>query len=159
MPDVSTEVAIATTTLSSAASSITFSGIPATYTDLRLVVFIKTTGNTNLQFNSDTGTNYSVTALLGDGSTGSSANTTNRTSIWGQQSSLYANGSLWTVDIFNYVGSTNKTCLMTTSADKNGSGSVEKTVALWRSTAAITSIYFNGGTYDTGTTATLYGIL
>ena len=150
---------IATTTLGTSASSITFSSISSAYTDLRLVVFIKTSGNTNLQFNSDTGTNYSVTALLGDGSTASSANTTSKTSIWGQQSSLYSSGSLWTVDIFNYAGSTYKTCLMTTSADKNGSGSVERTVGLWRSTSAINSIFFNGGTYDAGTTATLYGIL
>jgi hypothetical protein len=38
MPDVSTEVAIATTTLGSAASTITFSSISGSYTDLRLVL-------------------------------------------------------------------------------------------------------------------------
>ena len=149
---------IATTTLGSAASSITFSSIPNTYTDLRLVVRINTSGNTNLQFNGDTGTNYSVTALEGNGTSASSARRTSDSSMWGQQSSLNNNGSLWTVDIFAYAGSTNKTCLMTTSADKNGSGTVETTVGLWRSTSAINSIYFFGGTYNAGTTATLYGI-
>ena len=149
---------IATTTLGSSASSITFSSISSAYTDLRLVVTILTTGNTNLQFNGDTATNYSVTALTGDGTSASSSSVTSKTSMWGQQGALN-NPSLWTVDIFNYTGSTFKTCLITTSADGNGSGYTEREVGLWRSTSAITSLSFSGGTYNAGTTATLYGIL
>ena len=60
----STYEPIATTTLGSAASSITFSSIPATYTDLRLVLVhtpSASTGNAQMQFNSDTATNYSYT--------------------------------------------------------------------------------------------------
>ena len=56
---------IATTTLGSAASSITFNSIPATYTDLRVVLVGTTTATANcwLTFNSDGATNYSDTFL------------------------------------------------------------------------------------------------
>ncbi len=55
---------LATTTLGSAASSVTFSSISGSYTDL-VVVFSGTAGGGNsnliLTFNSDTGSNYSWT--------------------------------------------------------------------------------------------------
>jgi hypothetical protein len=56
---------IATTTLGTAAASITFSSIPATYTDLRLVVMCKLLAHQLLmfRFNSDTGSNY-LTACI-----------------------------------------------------------------------------------------------
>ena len=43
----------------------------------------------------------------------------------------------------------------------NGGGTVERSVGLWRNTAAITSItiLLDSGNYAAGTTATLYGIL
>ena len=55
---------IATQTLASAAATITFSSIAATYTDLRLI-FAKPIGGSSLllRFNSDTATNYSWTYL------------------------------------------------------------------------------------------------
>ena len=55
---------IATTTLSSATNSVSFSSISGSYTDI-VIVFngaASTSGVTcNVQFNSDTGTNYSTT--------------------------------------------------------------------------------------------------
>ena len=59
-----------------------------------------------------------------------------------------------------YAGSTYKTMLTMDSNDLNGSGSVETTVGLWRSTAAINTITLsaNADTFAAGTTATLYGI-
>ena len=61
---------IATTTLGSAAASYTFSSIPSTYTDIVLIFggSMSNFGNLRIQFNSDTGNNYSFTRLLGDGS-------------------------------------------------------------------------------------------
>ena len=55
---------IASITLGAATSSVTFSSIPQTYTDLIVIFNGRTDGdeNTNLQFNSDTTNNYSVTA-------------------------------------------------------------------------------------------------
>ena len=158
----STYEPIATTTLGSAAASVSFSSIPATYTDLRLVV----TGGTSvsgtyawIRYNSDTASNYSTTRLDGDGSGAASATTTNATFIR-NSTSLDSNPNLVITDIFSYAGSTLKTCLIDTAADQNGSGRVTRTVGLWRSTSAITSILFsaNSGNLNAGTTATLYGI-
>ena len=156
---------IATQTLGSAAPSITFSSIPATYTDLRLVLVGKSSSDQffRLRFNSDTATNYSHTMLGGDGAAIISVRETSATSInlysYGDQPSTQF--ALTTLDVFSYAGSTNKTTLATLQSDKNGSGWVQRIVGLWRSTAAITSLSLvMASTQDfaIGTTATLYGI-
>jgi len=65
---------IATTTLSSTASSVTFSSIPSGYTSLQIRAMYKDVTNQgqwcqyNLRFNSDTGSNYWTHYLAGDGS-------------------------------------------------------------------------------------------
>jgi hypothetical protein len=165
MPDTSTEVAIATTTLGSAASSIVFTSIPATYTDLRIVFVGTATSATGLraQFNSDTGTNYSRTSLLGDGSAVYSQRGTNIAFIsLGINDNLSTTiPTLRTMDIFSYAGSTNKTVFTNESTDSNGGGAATIAVQMWRNTGAITSVSLNvsGTTMAAGTTATLYGIL
>lgn len=165
LPDTSTEVAIATTTLSSAASTITFSSIPSTYTDLRIVLTgTSSSGSPFIRFNSDTGTNYSYTVLRGDGTSASSSRESTLDKIWlsfGAGPSA-GNPDFFTVDVFSYAGSTNKTCLTTSSMNHNGTDEeVARNVGLWRSTSAITTITLsrNVGNFNTGTTATLYGIL
>ena len=156
---------IATTTLGSAAASITFSSIPNTYTDLRLVVTCISVGNSTgyVRCNGDSGTNYSLTLLNGNGSTASTSRYTNNSNGLGIQTSN-ATGTtpvLWTVDLFSYAStSIYKTALTTASNDQNGSGSVQRTVALWRDTSAINSLEIRTtiDNFNTGTTATLYGI-
>jgi hypothetical protein len=160
----STYEPIATTTLGTAAATITFSSIPSTYTDLRLVFVFSGNAavNPRFRFNGDTGTNYSQTALMGDGATPQSTAATNQNLL---RFTLY-NGlaagviGLRTLDVFSYTGSTFKTCLTTNSSDSNGSGQVGRDVGLWRSTSAITQIELISGssTFDVGSTATLYGI-
>jgi len=159
---------IATTTLSSAATGITFSSIPATYTDLRIVIVpLVVAGWDNsplrMRFNSDSGTNYSRTRIFGSGSSAVSQQNTNQTffdvSLGGI---MISTPTISEIDIFSYAGSTFKTSLMGISEDINGSGYVTKTVGLWRSTSAITSVYLYSYVTDImapGTTATLYGIL
>ena len=157
--------AIQTTTLGSAAPSITFSSIAASWTDLR-VVFVGKAGsgtyaNFRVTFNGDTSALYSKTALTGDGSSASSSRQLNATFIDIAGFNLdITNSSMHTIDLFSYAGSTNKTCLFTHSMDYNGAGGVERDVGLYRSTAAITSITMttSANTYAIGTTATLYGI-
>jgi hypothetical protein len=156
---------IATTTLSSAAATITFSSIAASWTDLRLTWVGTSSVNLvslRLRFNADTGTNYSNTGLSGDGSAASSYRNTNSTRIdlppsGGVSSTI---PTFTTVDVFSYAGSTNKTVLTTGSDDRNGSGYATREVALWRSTSAINEITLSlsSGNFATGTTATLYGI-
>ena len=156
---------ITTTTLGSAAATISFTSISASYTDIRVVLAgsHETTATTlRMQVNSDTGTNYSYTELIGDGATASSSRGTSSSRInCGNANFNNTQPSLITVDWFSYAGSTNKTCLVTASQDRNGSGSVLRTVGLWRSTSAITSVQLfpATGNFATGTTATLYGIL
>ena len=157
---------IATTTLGTAASTITFSSIAATYTDLRVVLISSTAtaGNTvnYLRFNSDTGTNYSSTWLTGDGSTAASSSESSATFIRGGENANNTDAGLSfiTYDVFSYAGSTNKTALVTNSRDNNGSGSTYRIVGLWRNTAAINTVTIasSAGNYKIGTTATLYGI-
>ena len=155
---------IATTTLGSAAS-ITFSSIPATYTDLRIVLVSKSVNNgANVQFrfNADTGTNYSYTYLRGDGASASSYTQLSRTFGYFSDQSSDTQPNMGTLDIFSYAGSTFKTALATYSDDRNGSGYVFSTVSLWRSTSAITSVSLSPSNFtnnfQSGTTATLYGI-
>ena len=154
---------IATTTLGSAASSITFSSIAATYTDLRVTFVGASTGGANLrlQLNTDTGTNYSKTNLYGRGATADSARSTSAGPIYLTDDGITSTPHFYAIDLFSYAGSTYKTFLWEGSEDNNGSGSVVRGVGLWRNTAAITSVilYDNGNTFNTGTTATLYGIL
>lgn len=162
---------ITTTTLSSAAATITFSSIPNTYTDLKIVFYARsarsnTTDTPRLQLNSDSGSNYSRGVLrTASSTTVESFRNTGQTSIaiGTQIPAATSSSGLFGVielDIFAYAGSTYKTLLSTSSSDMNGSGYVDRIVGLWRSTSAITSIklYAEIGNLDVGTTATLYGI-
>jgi hypothetical protein len=153
---------IQSSTVTIAATSIDFTSIPSTYTDLRIVF----TGNYTLAsrlglgFNSDSGTNYSYSRITGNGTAAASARGTSAAYILAgltDISYLHTNN----IDIFSYAGSTYKTCLINVSADNNGSGWELNEVALWRSTSAITSVNiktYDGTTIAAGSTATLYGI-
>lgn len=156
---------IATNTLGSATSTITFSSIPATYTDLRIVIVA--TGDSassgQIRFNGvSTGGTYSSTYMYGNGT---SVLTSNRTARDGgidffEGSVSTTVPTFSTIDIFSYAGSTYKTCLITGSLDQNGSGQAERIVGLWSSTAAITTVALrgNGMNWAAGTRATIYGI-
>jgi hypothetical protein len=155
---------LATSTLGSA-GTITFSSIPATYTDLRIVLVSKSVSsgaNVQFRFNGDTATNYSFTYLRGNGTSASSYRETNKTFGYFSDQSSDTQPNLGTLDIFSYTGSTFKTVLATFADDRNGSGYVFNTVSLWRSTAAITSVSLSPSNFtdnfQSGTTATLYGI-
>jgi hypothetical protein len=154
---------IATSTIS-AGSTIYFSSIPSTWTDLRIVACLVNTissSSVHLQFNSDAGTNYSRTNLR----TGSAGVISQRgTGVndiralnWTTVSTF---PGLVTFDILSYGGSTHKTTLITASADGNGaeSSQVNRTVGMWRNTAAITSIDVIFNNSDVSGNVTLYGI-
>ena len=155
---------IATTTLGSAASSIVFSSISGSYTDLILISAPLTQGNGysfNIVLNSDTGTNYSYTRLFGDTSAAYSdrgSNTANSLGSWGVGSSTGIVQPIIT-QIQNYSNTTtNKTFLtrINSPAPDNYVGAV---VSLWRSTSAINSVEFKtSGNIGSGSVFTLYGI-
>ena len=162
----STYEPIATTTLGTAANTITFSSIPATYTDLRLVTVYRNTttaADSYINFNGvTTGLLYSFTRLKGDGSTASSgaSNVNPGFPVTPDGQALSPNWSMTTLDLFSYAGSTNKSCLINTSIDLNGSGSTMFWAGLFRSTSAITSlsVYTLTANFAIGSSATLYGI-
>jgi len=152
---------IASTTLGSAASDITFSSIGSTFTDLILVVTATpatSATNVRLQVNADTGSNYSNTTLYGSGSSAASA----RESSIANMLVGYAtttDGPMYVVQFMSYANtSVYKTALVSAASP---AGYVERTVNLWRSTSAITSIKLfmqNGNNIAAGATASLYRI-
>ena len=156
---------IATTTLGSAQASITFSTISGSYTDLVLIGSYGTAnGNCPLmQFNSDTGSNYSITELVGNGTSASSSRRSNCTSI-DIAKTVGGNGNLeqnFVISIQNYSNATTyKTALIRQNLATGTYSGVTAIVGLWRSTSAITTIKLltDGGNYNSGSTFTLYGI-
>jgi hypothetical protein len=154
----STYEPIATTTLGSAQATVTFSSISGIYTDLILVYnAISSTDDQNyLQYNGDTGSNYSRTFISGNGSSATSNRSTSGTKLFGPFSVSVPTVNI--AQIMNYSNTTTyKTTLIRSGAANN---STIATVGLWSSTSAITSILVgtNSGTFNTGTVFTLYGI-
>lgn len=160
MPAGKTYEPIATTTVTSAVSNVTFSSIPSTYTDLVLVVNPLSTSSAGvdiyMQFNSDTNTNYSVTFVYGNGSSSTSGRTTNATQL-----RLAYNGTndnpMLRYNIMNYSNSTTRKVIV--GGDDAASNVTAMSTGIWRSTAAISSIklYASSGNI-TGGTFTIYGI-
>ena len=161
---------IATTTLGSATASYTFSSIPSTYTDLVLIVngtSVVDAANIVLQFNGDTGTNYSVTAFEGTGSVAQSTRSLNATYVW---ASYYVGGSsavftgIVNAQIMNYANTTTYKTIISRSNNAYASSTypgTEAVVNLWRNTAAINSIKVftnSGANIMANSTLTLYGI-
>lgn len=167
---MSTYSPIASQTLSAAAASVTFSGIPQTYTDLILVVTGYLANNdaytARFTFNGDSGSNYSQTNMTGTGSTAKSSRFSSATSIimgsndlgW---STTAANRNVSIVQIMNYSNTTTyKTTIARSNQPAGSYPAAESEVGLWRSTAAITSMVITGGGADfaAGSTFNLYGI-
>lgn len=159
----STYTPIATTTLSSAAATYTFSSIPSTYTDLVLICsYFKSATNTLGGYvNGDTGSNYSQTTLFGSGTTAYSLRETSATTWYfvdGAASST-TNPNIYILNFQNYSNTTTyKTVIGKGGEAANGAGA---DACLWRSTAAINSITITTrgfGNLNTGSTFTLYGI-
>ena len=154
---------IATTTLGSAQSDITFSSIPGTFTDLVLIVTGRQSGGSDvpfLRFNGTT-TGYSSIRLRGNGAA-VAAGRQGGSGMWlGDNSAIATQPALVTANIFSYAGSTNKSVLGSINADSNGAGFLSRAAGIWMNTAAITSLTWSAGTdtWIAGTTATLYGIL
>lgn len=150
---------IASTTLGSAAASVTFGSggtLPQTYTDL--VIVMQGSGSAvsdvYLRFNGDTGSNYSNTYLMNLGS-----------SVLSGRDAIPALGSTGTglaMNIFQVMSYSNSSVFKTSlgSVADQPDGRVFRRVMLWRSTAAITSLVVSkaSGNFNTGATFSLFGI-
>lgn len=162
MPLPSTLTPIATVTLTSSASTVAFTSIPSTYTDLMLVLTGKYTGvddsSPALRFNGDSSSNYSTTYLNGSAGSATSAREANGNTIY--IGSMSGDQSTSIAHILNYSNATTyKTVL---SRGGHTTYRVRAYVGVWRATPqTITRIdAYGNGTYnfDVGTTLTLYGI-
>jgi hypothetical protein len=152
---------IATYNGTGSSGTISFTSIPATYTDLILVASMVTAANANsiLRLNGDSGSNYSVTNISGNGSTAASYRGANQNAVLFQQDQ-FSTSTAAALTIFNFLNysntTTNKTVL---SRSSKADQSAEAHVNLWRNTAAINSIVIStGSTYSTSAVFTLYGI-
>lgn len=155
---------LVTTTLTSAAATVSFTSISGTYTDLIIVSDNiqsgGTQGNLFIQFNGDTSSKYSRTWLSGDGTNPISASETNQTKMGITAYAYPQTTSRWaaSINIQNYSNTTtNKAVLI------RGNNSVVGTdviIGLWRSTSAITSIVLSrsNDNFASGSTFTLIGI-
>jgi hypothetical protein len=168
MPAGSTYTPIATNTLGSASGSVTFSSISGSYTDIVLVANVQraTTAENpslTLRFNSDTGTNYSMTNLVGSGSTASSSRQSSQNMMnfsYFSMASASNTFSTFILNMMNYSNSTTYKTVVGRSGD--AAGGTQATAGLWRSTSAITSVTItNDGSptnFSAGSSWTLYGI-
>jgi hypothetical protein len=154
--------------LTAATSSITFSGIDQSYTDLVIVGNAATSvaGAQNvLRFNGSTGT-YSTTDLYGTGSSISGYRFSGQTYMWfssGVGIGSTIGQSAFTININNYSNSTTyKTAIMRLSSNSGTYPGVVLSSGLWSNTSPITSVtlYADTGstTWSAGSTFSLYGI-
>jgi hypothetical protein len=146
---------------------VTFSSIPATYTDLRLVATVLGASQGNdvfMYFNGDTVGTYDQNFLTNNGTSAYPGNYQN-TQYYLSAPFNYTSTNqqmLITTDIMAYASARHKTMLTQVSMPPYYSGAsayFQTAVAIWKSTAAITSLTVRCGVnFVTGTTLTLYGI-
>jgi hypothetical protein len=153
---------IASQTLGASAATVTFSSISGTFTDLIVVLEVvgasATRGYPAFRFNSDTGSNYSNTALYATSGGALSGR-------WSSQTELYlsnfitgfgsSNRFTSVTHILSYANTNVNKTVLTAAANDN----VERSVGLWRSTSAITAIEIRGSqNFGSGSTFSLYGV-
>lgn len=143
-------------TLSSSASSVTFSGIPGTYRDIIAVIEISNSTASNAQvycrLNSDSGTNYSIVVANGYGTGYASATETSVQQLNIGKYVAVNNGeyNLTTAQFLDYSATDkHKSVLSRSDAPDVGTSMI---AGRWASTSAITSIeiYPSGGEFTTG---------
>lgn len=168
-----TYVAIATVTVGSGgASTIDFTSIPATYTDLIVKVSARQndgSGTMNIKFN-NSGANYSYRTLYGTGSATGSQNASGTGQINPGSAAGNVNWNTTTANTFsnfeiyapNYASSNYKSATIDSVVEQNATlGYQLLEAALWSDTAAINRItLIPAGTenFVQYSTATLYGI-
>lgn len=147
---------IATVSLSSAASDVTFSSIPSTYSHLQIRAIFRNTQFSGggaeqylcLQCNSDTGTNYSYHYLLGNGGGAFSGAASSATYMQFEYPIPMSNDlanvfGAGVIDILDYKNTNKyKTARVLAGVDCNGASTKNVILAsgLWQNTSAITSI-------------------
>jgi len=155
---------IATTTVSTAVSSITFSSIPATFKHLQIRGIGKptATGAHDLLFtlNGDTTSNYFSHQLYGTGASAVSASygTTNQAYITYWDNAQFGS---FVCDILDYSNTNKNTTTRALGGhDLNGSGFILLRSGLWMNTNAVSTInlFLGSGNFAQYSQLALYGI-
>jgi hypothetical protein len=155
---------IATTTLGSAQSTITFSSIPATYTDLIFQYQVQTTDTSGylwFRLNNDGSSLYSSTRVFGN--SGGAQSNRGSNAIYLQLDAARSTDNLGSLfvqhQIMNYANTTTNKTILTRESEMNYDY-VAARVSLYRSTSAINRIDLiaNTTTFAAGSTVTVYGI-
>ena len=169
----STYTLISSQVLASSASSVTFSSIPATYTDLVVRASTRdsqTSGviyqSIRVEFNADASSIYSVTILSGNGSATASSRLSALSytidNAGTNSDSATANTFSNTEMYFpNYLSTTSKPYSEFGVGENNATfAGIATTADLYRNTSAIASLKLstNGGSFLTNSSFYLYGI-
>jgi hypothetical protein len=154
------------------ASTIDFTSIPSTYTDLCVKISVRTNEATGavwdsilLRFNGSA-TGYSDRSLGGNGASAFSFNNPFANYIFcGDIANALVTSNTFSsleITIPNYAGSNNKSVSVDSVEENNATtAQLDLTAGLWSNTSAITSISFVpaiGPNFVQYSTATLYGI-
>jgi hypothetical protein len=169
---MATYTLISSNVLTTTAASVTFSSIPATYTDLVLRISARTDNaqvleSIEITFNSDTASNYSTRVLLGNGSVATSDQYSNNVpsrAYRGATGNTATSATFGSTEVYipNYLVSQNKQISIFGLGETNATAAyMGATASLWRNTAAITDILlnpFSGTNFLSGSSFYLYGI-
>jgi hypothetical protein len=145
-------------------ASISFTSIPATYTHLQIRGTLLAAGaSPRIEFNSDSGTNYSNHLLYGSGTAAAAgANVSNSGMyIGGSNTGTSATSPFgFVIDILDYKNTNKNTTIKTLSGvDINGSGEISIFSGCWYNTAVVSSISIVGNVnYAQYSSVSLYGI-
>jgi len=149
---------------SGGASAITFSSIPNTFTDIKIVLSAQsTTGNADMltSFNGST-SNFNWVLISGSGSSAGSNSGAASYGMLANQSTQTANTfSNCEIYIPNYASGNYKSASINSVNENNASGAtMYLDTILWSQTAAINSVSFaiSGANFAQYSTAYLYGI-
>lgn len=164
---------IATTTLATSTTSVTFSSIPSTYTHLQIRGISRSVSASTggmwckVYMNGDTATaNYYSHALYGSGAsiTSEEHGTANATVTQYSFFTCHTGDNSWSpliMDVLDYKNTNKyKTSRFLSGYDANGSGYMMLNSELWKNTAAITSITIDntGANFAQYSSFALYGV-
>jgi hypothetical protein len=146
------------------AASISFTSIPGTYTDLKILYSLRnltTSVISDIQFNG-LSTNLSSRLLLGNSGTASSVTSATTLRNYGANASDYTASAFSNMEVYipNYAGSRNKSVSIDFVTENNGLTYLGFSAGLWASTAAITQVTLtcSGANAAQYSSASLYGI-
>jgi hypothetical protein len=158
--------AIATVSLTTA-STIVFDNIPSNYSHLQIRMCNLSevlAGDVRLQFNSDTGSNYALHYLYGNGASATAGGSANTTYSYGSVSGNSSYPGVAIMDVLDYTSTTkNKTVRSLGGVDVNGSGGyVWFASGLWKPTTPVAinkiTLFINNYNFNANSHFALYGI-